>query len=200
VCATLPPIVGDENYVPRSKEEVAKRTLNILTAAVFGELFQSEGLESARETVRSIMDQYGTEPLLSPGERAFVFSPDPARQEALDFAWRYECAWVGLWALGFVDDLSYPDGICDVSGMADIVRACGSFPAFAARASLRSPGEILDQADIIYRYDWACVDARINGRDAPAGLMPGVVMERHRMLNWLTRYMDADWDDVSTDT
>ena len=59
---------------------------------------------------------------------------------------------------------------------------------------------ILDEADRIYRYDWACADARIKGRDAPAGLDPGVVVERHRMFNWLIRYMDAAWDDVRTDT
>jgi hypothetical protein len=27
-----------------------------------------------------------------------------------------------------------------------------------------------------------------------------VVYERHYALNWLTGYMDQDWDDISTDT
>jgi hypothetical protein len=30
--------------------------------------------------------------------------------------------------------------------------------------------EILDQADLIYRYDWACVDARLKQQDAPENL------------------------------
>ena len=34
-------------------------------------------------------------------------------------------------------------------------------------AKLRSAKELLDEADLIYRYDWSCVDARINGAPPP---------------------------------
>jgi len=27
-----------------------------------------------------------------------------------------------------------------------------------------------------------------------------IIVERHRALNWLIRYMNQDWDDVTTDT
>jgi len=57
----------------------------------------------------------------------------------------------------------------------------------------------LDQADLIYRYNWACVDARINNRNID-NLDSGVVLERHRALNWLINYMNQDWDSFSTDT
>lgn len=53
--------------------------------------------------------------------------------------------------------------------------------------------------DLIYRIDWAIVDARLNNKEPPGGFDPGVVFERHYALNWLTRYSD-DWDDVTTDT
>ena len=65
---------------------------------------------------------------------------------------------------------------------------------------MRPLSDILDQADLIYRYHWAVVDARINGQDAPAGLNSGVVLERHYALNWLIGYFDQAWDDISTDT
>lgn len=52
---------------------------------------------------------------------------------------------------------------------------------------------------MIYRLDWACVDARIKGNEAPASLNADVVVERHMALNWLIGY-DDDWDNVSTDT
>jgi hypothetical protein len=54
--------------------------------------------------------------------------------------------------------------------------------------------------DLIYRYDWACVDARIGGKPPPAGVNCEVVVERHRALNWLYGYQGQAWDDVSTDT
>jgi hypothetical protein len=71
---------------------------------------------------------------------------------------------------------------------------------FVADATLRPVAEVLDEADLIYRYDWAVVDARINNKPVPLGVDPGVVQERHYALNWLIGYMDQDWDDVSTDT
>lgn len=71
---------------------------------------------------------------------------------------------------------------------------------FIKEAKLRPLNEILDPADLIYRYHWAVVDAIINGKAAPAGLDSGVVMERHYALNWLIGYMDQSWDNISTDT
>ncbi|WP_256481570.1 DUF4272 domain-containing protein [Brevibacillus ruminantium] len=35
----------------------------------------------------------------------------------------------------------------------------------------------------MYRYDWACVNARINGRTVEGGLNDEVVLECHRALN-----------------
>lgn len=72
--------------------------------------------------------------------------------------------------------------------------------AFVTDAQMRPLSAILDQADLIYRYHWAVVDARVTGRAAPAGLDGGIVLERHRALNWLIGYMDEEWDDISTDT
>jgi hypothetical protein len=71
---------------------------------------------------------------------------------------------------------------------------------FIAEAKLRPFAQVLDQADLIYRYHWAVVDARIKNKPSPAGLEPGVVQERHHALNWLLGYMHQDWDEVSTDT
>lgn len=200
VCAALPPIVGDAAYLPRSVEEVARRTLGILLTSVFAELVSSRGVEAARESIADLLERYGAQEFLSPGERAFISGPAPEGKSLADFTWRYECAWVGLWALGFVDTLAYPGAVCDAGSMAAMVRDCGDYPGFLRSCRLRAPSRILDEADRTYRYDWACVDARVNGRDVPAGLDPGVVVERHRMFNWLIRYMDADWDDVRTDT
>jgi hypothetical protein len=68
------------------------------------------------------------------------------------------------------------------------------------RAKPRSKQEILDQADLILRFDWACVDARVNNENVPGELNPSVVYERHYALNLLIKHKDLDWDNVSTDT
>ncbi len=200
LCAGLPPLPGDEDLAPRTREEVIARTLGLLMISVYAEMVNTRGLEQAREFIGPILDQYNARPFLSPEEQAFFEDPEPDEDDVQDHVWRYECAWTGLWALGFTNSLPFPDAICDVRGMAALVRECGDLETFSAKAALRPTVALLDEADKAYRYDWACVDALVNGRDAPANLMPGVVRERHRMFNWLIRYQDADWDAVRTDT
>jgi hypothetical protein len=65
---------------------------------------------------------------------------------------------------------------------------------------LRSKKEILDQADLILRLNWACVNSRVKNEQPPSGLISSVVVERHHTLNWLVNYLNQNWDDVSTDT
>ena len=47
--------------------------------------------------------------------------------------------------------------------------------------------------------NWAAVDLRIKGQPSPKA-NEEIIVERHRALNWLIRYMNQDWDDVTTDT
>ena len=60
-----------------------------------------------------------------------------------------------------------------------------TFRNFWANANQRSLEELLDEDDLIYRYHWACVDARIHDQPAPASLDESVVLERRSGLDWL---------------
>ena len=117
--------------------------------------------------------------------------------------WKYEAYWTLIWALGLIDELDYPKNICNCDIAIKTVAEREDFNDLMKGVKLRHIGEILDQADLIYRYHWACVDARINGREAPAGLQSGVVYERHCGLNWLIGKGNEDyedWDEVATHT
>lgn len=174
----------------RSREETANRVIALLVAAVYGESVE-------RDLLKQLTKQW--KPDFTPKERKFTSNKRPTEHERLQFTWRYEGIWVLLWSLGFVEDVGRPDRIVDVPALAGLMRDLGP-KDFRAKAKLRDIGQILDLLDLTFRYDWACVDARINNREAPAGLDAGVVMERHYALNWLTCFDDADWDDVSTPT
>ena len=200
LCRSLPSIVADEDCTLRSVDEVVGRTLSLLVMAVHAEMIRDRGAEQAAKSIGELLDQFQVRPFLSPEERAFVEAAAPEEQMVLTFVWRYECAWTGLWALGLVPDFAYPDSICDVGIMVSLVKECGDMEGVRARATLLSATKILDEADKMYRYDWACVDAEVKNVDAPANLASGVVQERHRMLNWLICYQNAEWDDVRTDT
>jgi hypothetical protein len=143
--------------------------------------------------------RYNAGKFFSPKEADFIKDPNPTKQDRIRFSWRYECYWVLLWALGYVDELRRPDGICDVAKAVGFLRD-RTTEQFVKDAKLRPLTTLLDEADLIYRYDWATVNARVQRKEAPANLEAGVVRERHYVLNWLIGYMDQERDDISTDT
>lgn len=160
--------------------------------------FKGANAASVADTAE-IAKQYGIEGAFTPEEQAFVTCEVPSERECRQFSWRYECVNVLIWALGLVEKLERPDALCDVDRLETIIRERGR-ERFVADASLRLQSELLDAADLIYRYHWAVREEHLQGRSAPAGLDADVIMERHHALNWLIGYMDQDWDDVSTDT
>jgi hypothetical protein len=188
----LPVIQNSKEAKSRTAEQIAQRAIAICITAVKG-----EGLD--QETTDKLVKKYNAEKFFSPEEAAFVKDPNPTRQQRIQFSWRYECYWVLLWALGYVDDLQRPEGICDVAKAVAFLRD-RTTEQFVKDAKLRPLASILDEADLIYRYDWAVVDARVQRKEVPAKLEKGVVLERHYVLNWLIGYMNQDWDDISTDT
>ncbi len=188
----LPLIETEAESTRRTTEQVALRAMALCIVAVKG-----EGLE--QQIIDELVEDFGLASAFTPKEREFINNANPTQHDRIQFAWRYECYWVMLWALGFIDELERPDKICDVELAVSILRNEGR-DGFVRHSKLRSQSEILDAADLIYRYHWAVVDARVNNRDIPAGLDSGIVMERHYALNWLIGYMDQEWDDVSTDT
>ena len=149
--------------------------------------------------VLGLADRLGAKRTLSPKESAFVLDAQPDKVTRIQFAWQYECLGVMLWALGYSAELGRPDRIVDVRRIVSIMKEKAPI-RLREEARLRSISELLDEADLIYRYHWACVDARVNGAPPPRGLDCGVVLERHRALNWLIGYQGQAWDDVTTDT
>lgn len=188
----LPVIESEREVKLPSTEEVAMRAAATLVVALKG-----EGLEQVH--VDAIVRDYQLAPWLSPKEAAFIADPAPRQADRDVNVWRYEAANTLLWALGLVDRLDAPKAPCDPAMLAALLKH-NSRAQFLARAKLRSLPDILDQADLIFRYRWALVDARINNRPAPAGLSDDVAMERHQALNWLVQHADTAWDDITLDT
>ncbi|MFT9846418.1 DUF4272 domain-containing protein [Aneurinibacillus sp. REN35] len=185
------PVIEDD-FPMRSVEEVAKRALCVCLTAVKG-----EGLE--QETVLDLVEKYNLADSFTPGEKAFIYEENPSKHDRIQFTWKYECYWVLLWSLGYVDTLAYPDTICDVP-FAVQQMADRTTESFIQQAVLRTKEELLDEGDLIFRLHWAVRQAHLDGTAASGNLDGGVVMERHYALNWLIRFMDQEWDDVETHT
>ncbi len=188
----LPVIETTEQLELPTQEQVLDRALALIVLAAKG-----EGVEEG--TIAMLVRDYGLQDAFSPREQQLMALDEITLQQAAEMTWRYEAAHTLFWALGFVEELEGPRSQCDVKALIELINEYDR-KAFSEKAALRSEAEILDQVDLIYRYRWALVEARINGEEPPAGLDPDVAMERHQALNWLMYHAETGWDDVPLDT
>src|SRR5262249_23758676 len=148
----LPVIESEEEIRPRAAEDIAKRAIALLAVAARG-----EGIE--QEEAISILTERGIREAATPRELEFLLKTNPDKQEMASFTWRYEGLWVLLWALEYIEELGIPTSTCDVPFAVEIVLDTPP-EKFIHQARSRPISEILDEADLIYRYNWAVVDAR----------------------------------------
>ena len=185
--------VESENTVTlRTQDEVVDRAISLCYVEL-----KSENLE--KQHLAAFDKKYNVVSKLSPKEHTFALNDNPSDQDMVEANWRAESYHVLLWALGFIKDLSFPSDLCNIGDDVGILFS-KSEQEFREMAKLRSKKEILDQADLILRYNWACVSVRINNQPPPSGLNGSVVFERHYALNWLICSQNQEWDDVTTNT
>lgn len=181
----------------RDAAAVTQRMLALFAVALRAEMLAAGDTPPALEAMDTRLP--GVAAALSPQERAFFAQPAPEPQQLANFGWRYESLAVLQWALGLAEALPEPTDLCDVPLAAQ--RALEHAEA-ATRPSLtlRPVPELLDALDRHLRLHWAVRQAGQSEQPPPAGIVPGVVYERHYTLNWLLHFEDADWDEVDTPT
>ncbi|SDH69939.1 protein of unknown function [Pseudomonas flavescens] len=196
----LPMIEDAAEVRVRSAEAIASRAIACLVAIQAACDRQAEQYTpETAQWCQELLAQYGIDQL-TPNE-VRILGNEGGEQDVVNMVWKYEAYWVLLWALGVVKELDFPDHAIDCDFAIQAVSQHADFASFMGQVRLRDVPTLLDEADLIYRYHWACVDARLKQAPMPAGLNASVVMERHAALNWL---IDSDgqddWDnpDVST--
>jgi hypothetical protein len=200
-------IDDDAKTTLREPAEVARRLL-VLSAVTY----LADGGD--RQKALELIERNNLSLHVTPEERRLLEAAQTDPDLGRKLLWRLEGMWVLVWTLGELD-LPWPAGFCDVPRLTKTVMACESQADFVERATLRSKADILDALQLTLLQHWAIRDAFIHQRMIPinldwtgdAQMMPvrgcpttGVVAERHHALNWLTRFSEADWDDVDTPT
>ena len=188
------PLIGlDEQVMPRNVEQISYRALCLLPVAGRG-----CGLEPESEA--AMIERHDLHKHFTPAERAYIKDPSPADQTRVQFCWRFEAAWILLWALGYIEEgLSPPKEVCDVQRAYELAfdRPGEQFVKDAKPVPF---AEVLDQADLAYRYHWAVRQLWMAGEGPPEQVNTSIVYERHYALNWLVEGGGPEWDDVDTDT
>lgn len=186
----------------QKKEVIVGRLACIFAACVQSEIYTSGQFENCAEVaadeLAQMEERYAISKWLSPEERDYLDNPekDPALHNK--FGWRYECCSVLLWALSMIE-LKEPTQICDAAELGAIMWN-NTYESLMAASSLKGREELLDMQDLVLRYDWACVDARIHHKELPM-LSGDIIFEWHYALNWLVQADGiSEWDQVVTTT
>jgi hypothetical protein len=206
-----PLFVEDDDKVKiQPASEVARRVLVLWAVEL-----RAEGMPQVEAL--ALIDQLDLWSSVSPSEKIFLQNEDPDPDECQELVWRLESIWVLMWALGYIEELDWPSGMCDVPKLTELVSLYENDAAFITSARLRPTPELLDAQDLIMRIHWAIRDAFLKGGGMipenlnwteqseyiPVGLCAavGVVEQRHYALNWLVNFLDPqDWDRVDTPT
>jgi hypothetical protein len=189
---SLPVIDSEAEAKVRAKDAVVDRAIGLMIVSLAAEGLEKDALAKDRTL-------FGADAFLTADEKFFLGDPQPSQADKALFGSDDESLGVMLWALGYDAELSRPSKIAAAGPIVKLVTDKGP-TKLRDEAKLRTTRELLDAADLIYRYDWACVSARYAKTPQPPGVDCEVVTARHRALNWLIGYQNEDWDDVSTDT
>ena len=177
----LPLVYETSEVAPREKDEVIARAICSFAAIMCACTIKDNGelTDEDKQGAKDFLDnRFGCLDKLTRMERR-VIEGEASCDEAVNMSWKYESLWALMWAMGLVKELDFPKDICDCDFVMKIFSG-----DFSERVKMRGTDEILQALDLIYRYHWACVNARVNGSKS-AGLDEEVVMERRGGLEWL---------------
>lgn len=191
----LPCIESESETTLRKPKEIAQRVsvLAVVNLVAFNSISPEEATD--------YLQNYKLWEFTTENEKEFLANPTDDKKA--NESWKCEGIWVLMWALNKIDTLDFPNEFCDIENIDPDDYPVGEDKDptifIDSIAAIRSKSEILDANDLYYRFNWACVDERINGREIEA-INPGIVYERQYALNWLINYMEQDWDYITCDT
>ncbi|MEL7147377.1 MAG: DUF4272 domain-containing protein, partial [Bacteroidota bacterium] len=184
----LPPI--SESIKLREKWELIDRIYALFVVA-------SKGSGVSENQILDLIQRFEIT-TLSEQEKKLVSSETLSDQEKAFARWRYESLFTLMWSVGLIDTLPFPSSTAPSEAL--IKQLVGMDRKKLSEAvTLRSIEEILDMLDLVYRMNWACMEAKVKHREPTGNLNAGVVYERYYALNWLVSHQDADWDEVTLD-
>ncbi len=200
VCLETLPVIEDSTQVSlKDIDTICKRAIACLISTQLAiDISENNDYDSSKTFFLNMLKQYGVQDNLIEKEKR-IFNGKYSKQDVIDVVWSYEAYWSLVWTLGLVENIDYPNQICDCEKAIMLVSTCKTYDDFKCKCKIRDIEEILDMLDLYYRYDWAVTEKRINPDTLIADLNPDVVVERRKGLEWLIAN-EEDWDEISLDT
>ena len=194
----LPPIASSYEIIGKNLEEIAKRAIVLCVVCNFASdiinLKKRRDLKDSKKFFIKLLDTYNVRDVMTQDEKLLFEKMD--KDLAIQISWQFEGYNILLWTLGLIEEVEFPDILVEPDSITSIVSICDTYQEFIGKCGLRNVHDVLDLADLTYRYNWYCVECQINGEEPI--MNPEVVMERHRALSWLLS--NEDWDKVEIKT
>ena len=194
----LPVLPSSYEVKGKTLDEIAKRSIVLCICCNYANDVISNKkkryLKESKKFFNKLLDKFMAKDIMTKEEKELFDKGD--KNLAIQISWQFEGCAILLWTLGLIEDVEFPDTLVEPDYLTSIVSSCESYKEFIEKCGLRDVNEVLDLADLTYRYNWYCVDAQIN-EEEPI-INPEVVMERHRALKWLLS--DEEWDKVEINT
>ncbi len=199
--SSLPLLESSEQVKLKDLDTICRRAIaSLIMTQLSCSITNGENYEECKAFIIELLTRFGVEGCLNNVEKSLLL-PDYTEQNVIDVEWEYETFWALCWALGLIEreELDPPYQICDCEKAITLVATQPSFEAFKKSCKLRDIEDILDMLDLFYNYHWTCVEKRVNPNTNLGSLVPGIVMERRKGLEWLISEED-DWNEISLDT
>ena len=202
----LPRIEDKDEAHIKSPEEIVKRAVTaFITTQIAIDICTDNGALESAEFFMPILERFGLADELTEDEKPYFDTEkckDISKDAAYQLQWRIEMCMPLFWACGFWKELDYPKDMTDTSELVTLIDGCDDFDELMKNVKMRSASEMLDLADLLFRMDWACVEARIKNDPSIMGdLSPDVVVEQHKGINWIIgAYGAENWDTVAPHT
>ena len=203
---TLSRIADESEARLKSPEEIVKRGVTaFLTTQIAIDILSGAGVEKSAEFFAPILDRFGLRGELTEDEQPYFDLSrcgEITKEQANNMQWRLEMVATLFWACGFIKKLPYPSEMIDTTKQIFLIANSNSLDDLMKSVKMRKLGEILDATDLIFRMNWACVEARLKKDPSiRADLFPDVVWEQHKGFNWIIGAYGADnWDTVNPHT
>ncbi len=199
----LPALFDVEEVQMRTTEEIAKRFIAAILVTTMCFEIQNGTKDENMEWLENMFKKFSIQTDdLTEKEKNILYG-EPTGQDLVNGTWKYEAEWILFWALGFSDEIGFPDSIAPTNSMIQFLASCKNLQEVIWKAKIRNKEEILQMADLFYRYHWVVTDYRVNGQEIGRDMNTGVVMERRAGLWWLIFSHDkeiSDWDNPDYST
>jgi|GEM_PF-1242872 len=185
------PLLGHKNL--RSSHEVAQRVVALYCMAGI-----ANGADSAM--LLDWLEADGGINCLEPAEIATLLEPSHSEERLNELSWIQESLYTLCWCCVLVEELSFPNNECDLSGVFSEIPPERNISEFVSSITLRDQNTIFQALDCYYCLHAALVHPELWGNPQTKSIpLLQIVLERRHALEWIFSRQET-WGDIVLDT